>query len=50
MAKNILIKMGYTVNIVMVIVDGNRIEKEYYDQIKLNENSNGEIFNLIGGG
>jgi len=43
-------RMGFSINIVMVKVNGKRIDKEYYDQIRLNENSDIEIFSLIGGG
>ncbi len=41
--------MGFSRNIVMVKVDGERISKEDYNR-KLDENNNVEIFSFIGGG
>ena len=46
---NLLKAMGFPENIVMVKVDGRPIDKEDYSQ-QLDENSNVEIFSLIGGG
>lgn len=43
-------RMGFPVDIVMVKVDGKQIDKEDYERIELSEKSNVEIFSLIGGG
>lgn len=43
-------RMGFSINIVMVKVDGKKIATKDYDKTKLSENSNVEIFSLLGGG